>query len=87
MYDFDEDLVDKAITHYTKLHCFGELDEDFYLEVWYGCYGDPALEACIVMDYIDDVCKPIYDEVIKELSVPFHDRTIGSSDGQYPMGC
>lgn len=70
MYQFDEDLVDKAITHYTKVHCYGELDEDFYLETWYACYGNTALEACIVMDYLDEVCKSSYEEVLKELAVP-----------------
>lgn len=73
MYDFDEDLVDKAIVSYTRAHCYGELDEDFYLNTWYACYGDLALEACIVMDYIDEVCGPIYEEIRKEMAVGTRD--------------
>ena len=66
MYVFDEDLVDKAITHYTKVHCFGELDEDFYLETWYRCYGNPALESCIVLDFLDQAMEPVLDMIAAE---------------------
>jgi hypothetical protein len=64
MYAFDEDLVDRAITYYTKVHCFGDLDEEFYLETWYGCYGKPALEACIVLDFLDALAEEVYEDVI-----------------------
>lgn len=57
MYIFDEDLIDRALRHYTLLHC-GEYDEEFYCETWYRCYGNRALEICITLDYIDALCEP-----------------------------
>lgn len=68
MYNFDQELVDKAIKHYTLQHCYGEMDHEFFLETWYACYGDPALEACITMDYIDEICKPVYEEACESFS-------------------
>lgn len=86
MYNFDQDLVDRAIQFYTRQHCYGELDAEFYMETWYTCYGNAALEACITMDYIDEVCKEIYDEVCEGFPKRFrkYKRTL---DGGYPMGC
>lgn len=67
MYYFEQSLVDKAIHHYCITWC-GEFDEEFYIEMWYMCYGDPTLEACIVMDYIDAICKDLYNSVCSDFS-------------------
>lgn len=82
MYYFEQSLVDKAIQHYCMVWC-GEFDEEFYIETWYACYGDPALEACIVMDYIDEVCKDVYKEVCEDFSKRTWYKHQRSLDGQH----
>lgn len=64
MYRFSEDLIHSALEWYTILWC-GEYDVDFFYELSYDTFNDVALEACIVMDYIDGVCEDIYEENIR----------------------
>lgn len=82
MYNFDQELVDRALIHYTLVHC-GEPDSEFYSEIWYRCYGDAALEACIVMDYIDDICKDVYQEVCESFSEHVGNKHQRPLDGEY----
>lgn len=82
MYYFEQDLVDRALKHYTYMWCGGP-DQEFYLETWYRCYGDPALEACIVMDYIDEICRPVYEEVCESFSEHVGYKHQGSLDGKH----
>lgn len=86
MYDFPVDLFEKALYHYTVTSCYGEWDDDFYLQASYEAFLDPALAACIIMDYIDEACLPIYEENCKSFS-EFVDKYKTSSPGGYPMGC
>lgn len=60
MYKFEEDVVDKALTFYTLRYC-GEFDEDFYLQAAVDCYENAALEACVVLDYLE----VLYEDFLK----------------------
>ena len=82
MYNFSVDLLEKALYSYTVNGCMGEWDDDFYLQAAYEAFEDPALAACIVMDYIDEICGPVYEENIKSFSKS-NDKYIKSLDGQY----
>jgi hypothetical protein len=53
MYQFDDHVADQAVIHYTREYCDGELDEDFYIAASIDCYDDPALQICVVLDYLD----------------------------------
>ena len=68
MYNFSVDLLEKALYSYTVNGCMGEWDDDFYLQASYESFEDPTLAACIVMDYIDEICEPIFQETCSSFS-------------------
>lgn len=86
MYDFSVDLLEKALYSYTLNSCYGEWDIDFYLQASYEAFFDPALAACIIMDYLDEACLPIYEESFTSYQ-QFTDKYKPTLDGGYPMGC
>jgi hypothetical protein len=61
MYRFSDEMVMNALEWWTRVSC-GEFDEDFYYQASAETFVDAALEACIVMDFIDDLSKDIYKE-------------------------
>lgn len=52
MYQFSEDLEERALHFYTLFHC-DEFDEDFYYQAAADSFFDPALSICITLDYLD----------------------------------
>ena len=86
MYNFSVDLLEKALYSYTVTSCYGEWDDDFYLQASYESFMDPTLAACITMDYIDEACLPIYQDDSKSFR-EFLDKYKTPLDGGYPMGC
>ena len=74
MYSFEEDLVDRAIMHYTMVDGYGFDDEDFYEEMWYRCYGDRVLEISVVLTYLDSLVpepdKTYYNQWFQRFKVP-----------------
>ena len=61
MYKFSDELVMNALEWWT-MHSCGEFDEDFYYQASAHTFSDAALEACVVMDYIDELSEDIYKE-------------------------
>jgi len=70
MYNFPEHVVEAALLHYTIHHC-GEYDELFLLRVYADTIKRPALEACIVMDYLDEKFKALYQSSQKQFDQHF----------------
>lgn len=85
MYTFSVDLLEKALYRYTVNGCMGEWDDDFYLQAAYESFEDPTLAACIVMDYIDELCEPIFEETCSNRT-EFTDKYKKPLDGGLPMG-
>jgi len=82
MYNFSVDLLEKALYNYTVTSCYGEWDDDFYLQASYESFLDPALAACIIMDYIDEACLPIYEQNCASF-FEFFDKYKTSLDGRH----
>jgi hypothetical protein len=85
MYNFSVDLLEKALYRYTVNSCYGEWDDDFYLQASYESFQDPTLAACIIMDYIDEACLPIYEQNCASF-FEFCDKYKTSLDGRHSMG-
>jgi hypothetical protein len=83
MYNFSIDMLEKALINYTIRSCDGKWDDEFYIQASYETFIDPALAACVIMDYIDDLCEETYQKNVEE----FLDNYKTTLDGEYPMGC
>lgn len=85
MYNFSVDLLEKALYSYTVNGCMGDWDDDFYLQAAYESFEDPTLAACIIMDYIDEICEPIFQETCTSFS-EFTDKYKKPLDGWSSVG-
>lgn len=52
MYQFSEDLEERALHFYTLFHC-DEFDEEFYYQAAADSFFNPAIGTCITLDYLD----------------------------------
>lgn len=70
MYKFPEEVVEAAIAHYTIQQC-GEFDELFYFQASADCISRPAIEICIVMDFLDEKYKALYQSSSEQFDQHF----------------
>lgn len=74
LYSWEDEIVIDALHAFTERWC-GQHDEDFFTESLIQAYCNPAWEACVVMDYIDQVMGPKlekyteYHATIKKFSI------------------
>lgn len=61
LYRWEDEIVIDALQAYVRQWC-GQHDEDFFTECIIEAYCNPAWEACIVMDHIDNTLGPKLDK-------------------------